>query len=61
MPSRRSLPAGLGDHPFPHGQRGEPPRLQILSQLGEERLRTVGDVDRRDAVHARRPLALCYP
>ena len=35
MPSRRRLPAGLRDHPLPHGHRSEQPGLEVFSQPGK--------------------------
>jgi hypothetical protein len=48
--------AWLGDHPFPHGHRGEPPRFEIISQLGEEPVFNIDDGIWSDAVDSGCPL-----
>jgi hypothetical protein len=48
--------AGLGDHPLPHRQRGELPRLEVLSQPRQKLLLGGEDLIGSDPIHPRRPL-----
>ncbi len=45
----------LGDELLPHGQGGEPPGLEIVSQLGEELPPAGEDGAGRHSIHACRP------
>src|SRR5450759_3430126 len=51
-----ALATGLGNHHLSHGDRLEPPSLEIISQLGEEGLLAPDDghVEDRFAIYARR-------
>jgi len=41
-PQSPQLARGLRDHPLAHGQRGEPARLEIISQVTQELLAVLG-------------------
>ena len=55
------FPVRLGDHPLTRGQRHEPPRLEIISQQSEERLRHRVEVARRNAVDPGRACSSIAP
>jgi hypothetical protein len=42
-PETTELARRLGDHPFPHGPRLEPPGLEIVSQPGQQRVDSKDD------------------
>ncbi len=51
----------LGDHPFPHGQRHEPPCLEVISQQGKDRVAPEDDVARFHAIDSGRPCSPIAP
>jgi hypothetical protein len=44
-PQPAQLATRLGDQPLPHGQRRKPPRLQVGSKAGEERIHAMAPLD----------------
>ena len=45
-PQSPQLARGLRDHPLAHGQRGEPARLEVVSQLAQELLAVLAPIER---------------